>query len=244
MRRKAMILTLGALLLALAAVLAGLAVLMRHEPTFYRERAMSAGARRKAQSRAFLQEFGQLLTDVSPNGRPNWQAFFTEEQVNSFLQEDFLKPGTADKLLPDDISDPRIAFGEDTIRLGFRYVCGPWSTIISITMHVWLPTPPQEVNVVALELESLHAGALPISAQSLLEQISEIARRRNIDVTWYRHNGNPVALLRFQSDRPQPTVQLRTLHISDGAILMGGQSLDRTPRIGVTLPVGQTPSEN
>jgi hypothetical protein len=245
MRHKAMFLTLGALLLVLAAVLTGLVLLVRHEPTFYRERALAPGPRRQQQSKAFLQEFGQLLIDInSKAGRPKWQEFFTEEQVNSYLQEGFLRSGVANKLLPDGISEPRVVFSEDTIRLGFRYSRGPWSTIISIAMRVWLPTPPQEVNVVALELESLHAGALPISAQSLLEQISEIARRNNIDVTWYRHNGNPVALLRFQSDQPQPTVQLQHLQVRQGSITIQGQSLDHTPRIGISHPVSAPSSAN
>ena len=36
---------------------------------------------------------------------------------------------------------------------------------------------------------------MPISAQSLQEEISALARSRKLEVTWYRHEGHPVALL-------------------------------------------------
>jgi hypothetical protein len=235
MQRKSLLLTLLSLGLLAGVLLAVGTLLVQHEPRFYRERALAADTRRQQQSRAFLREFSQLLSDTSGN-QPRWQAEFTEEQINSFLQEDFLQPGRADKLLPEGVSAPRVALETDTVRLGFRYRLGPWSPIISVAFRVWLPTPPQEVNVVALELQSLHAGALPISAQSLLEQISDIARRGNIDVTWYRHEGNPVALLRFQSDRPRPLVQLKHLQIGAGRLLVGGESLDRTRRVRSDSP--------
>jgi hypothetical protein len=49
-----------------------------------------------------------------------------------------------------------------------------WSTVISISFRVWVA--PKEANVVVLELQSLYAGALPISAQSLLDQLAELKR--------------------------------------------------------------------
>ena len=109
----------------------------------------------------------------------------------------------------------------------------PWCSIICIDWRVWLA--PREPNVVALELQGLHAGSLPISAQSLLEQISDIARRQNIDVTWYRHDGNPVALLRFQNDS-RVGVQLHQLELSSGKLTLVGRALESLPRAGVARP--------
>jgi hypothetical protein len=240
MRRKSVLLTVGVLAFLVGGALTGLALVVRHEPRFYRDRAVAPGPHREQESKAFQQEFVQLMAAIKT--APRWQAAFTETQINSFLQEDFIKPGAADKLLPDNISEPRVALEPDTIRLAFRYEQGPWSTIISINLRVWLA--PKEVNVVALELEGLQAGALPISAQSLLEQISEIARRRNIEVTWYRHGGNPVALLRFQGDRPSPTVQLRHLKVSEGRLALEIESLDRTPRVTALPPAALAPAAN
>jgi hypothetical protein len=154
----------------------------------------------------------------------HWDADFTEEQINSFFDEGFIHSGINERLLPDGISQPRVAIEPDLVRVMFRYGKNPWSTVISIDLKVWLAG--KETNVVALELQSFRAGSLPISAQSLLERISDALRRNNVDVSWYRHNGNPVAVLRFQSDPQRPSVQLKRLEIEQGRILLHGSSSD------------------
>jgi hypothetical protein len=112
--------------------------------------------------------------------------------------------------------------------LAFRYGTAFWSTVISIDLHIWLVA--KEANVVALEFQGMHAGGLPISSQSLLERASETARRYDIDPTWYRHNGHPVLLLRFQAGRSRPTFQLEQLALHQGMLCISGRSLDTMPQ--------------
>src|SRR5207253_285599 len=99
---------------------------------------------------------------------PAWDDSFSEEQLNSFLEEDFVRSAANKFTLPDHITDPRVAFEPDRIRLGFRYHVGGFSTVVSINMRVWLTKA--ESNVVALEIQGMRVGALPISAQSILER--------------------------------------------------------------------------
>jgi hypothetical protein len=239
LRRKSVLLTVGVVVLLLGTAGTALALLLWRVPRFYQDRDLPPGPQRVQESKAFVKGFIELVDGIK-NYRPSWQTSFTEAQINSFFQEQFIQWGLDSKHLPEGISDPRVVLEKDSIRLAFRYGKPPWATVISLDLGVWLA--PHEVNVVALELRGLHAGALPISAQSLLEQISEVARRaNNIDVTWYRHNGNPVALLRFQSDGPQPTVQLQSLQVSDGRLTLTGGSLDKTPRVSGTCPPSDLP---
>src|SRR5205823_2782932 len=120
----------------------------------------------------------------------------------------------ADSLLPDGVSQPRVAFEQDRLRIGFRYGTSLWSTIVSIDFRVWLAKG--EPNAVVLQLKGVHAGSLPISAQSLLENISEALRRYNVQVMWYRHQGYPTAVVKFQTDQPRPTCQLLQLDLKPG----------------------------
>src|SRR5262249_46802823 len=100
----------------------------------------------------------------------------------------------------------------------------------------------QETNVVALELQGLHAGSLPVGAQSFLDRVSEAARRQEIDITWYRHENNPVALLRFQANQRRPTVRLEKLELHDGLLLVGGHSMEAAPlRAMLGIPLAATP---
>jgi hypothetical protein len=227
MNRKSFLLGLGILLLVTGSVSAGLVLLIRNDPDYYLRCAIPPGEERQRHSREFQSEFASLLTHCLNHYDEQWTDQFTQEQINSYFEEDFVPSGMMETVLPEGVRAPRIAIEPDKIRLAFRYGKGAWSTIISIDIRVWLTKEP---NVVALELKSLHAGALPISAQSLLEQLSETAQQHHIEVTWYRHrNGNPVALLRFQADRPRPTVQLCRLELRKGLIVIGGQSIEGAP---------------
>src|SRR5262249_21982027 len=81
-----------------------------------------------------------------------------------------------------------------------------------------------------LELAGLHAGVVPVKALSLLERIAQAARDNGIDVTWYRHKGHPVALIRFQADQPRVTMKLQTIKLSDeGRIMIRGCFTEGTP---------------
>lgn len=219
MSRKSILFGIGTVLL-LAGVGTCLILLLLHEPRFYRDTAIPEGKQRKQLSKQFVTEFVQLCNNVL-NGDP-WEVQFTEERVNSYFEEDFVS--MSEKVLPEGISDPRVSIEPDKIRLAFRYGTGPWRTVISIDLRVWLVTA--QPNVIALELQGLHAGSLPIAAQTLLERVSETARQENIDVTWYRHNGNPVALLRFQADQPRPSVKLEGLELHQGEIKIRGRGLE------------------
>jgi hypothetical protein len=222
MSRKSVFLSLGLLLLITSSVSAGLVFLVRHEPDFYRRCCLPPGPARKQHSRDFQMEFTGFVGAVTSH-HESWGAKFTEEQINSFFEEDFIESGW-EKILPPGITAPRVVIEADKIRLAFRYGSGAWSTIVSLDIRMWLIK--KEPNVLALELQGLHAGSLPISPQSLLDRIEEMAHGSHIQVSWYRHNGNPVALLRFQADRPHPTIELQHLNLEHGAISIEGRSTE------------------
>ena len=218
----------GAIVLALAGAAGLVLLLIHHEPEFYHAAALreGEGKRRTQQSGEFLNRLNQFRQDVA--FQTGWYAEFTDEQINSFFDEQFVPLGLDKRVLPEGISALRVAIEQDQIRLAFRYRLGPFSTIISINMRVWLT--PREPNVIALELRGLHAGSLPIAAQSLLESVSETARENNIEITWYRHQGSPVALLRFQADQDRPTYQVDHLVLQQGVIRVDGRSVEAPMR--------------
>jgi hypothetical protein len=231
MRRKTLWLSVGLLLLIAGSVVATVAVLVRHQPAFYGRCAVPPGPERVQLSEKFQTELLRLVSDIKNGGNVetgNWRGSFSDALINSYLQDQFLTTGAAEKLLPDGVSEPRIVFEKDRIRLAFRYGTRPWSTIISVDFRVWVAQ--KEPNVVILQLQSLHAGALPISAQSLLEELSESLRRQNIQVTWYRHEGNPTAALKFQTDQQRPAGQVKQVELKTGTLTILGDSGESVSR--------------
>jgi hypothetical protein len=223
MSRRSFLVALGLVVIGVASVGATLFGLLHYEPGHYRRAAVTDAETRVKLSAAFMNEFSAFVSSMTtdPDG---WYGTFRDDQINSFLAEQFIKCGLGDKVLPDGISEPRIIFDQDRFHLAFRYRSRLVNTVVSISARVWLPKV--ETNVVAVQLEGFRAGALPFTAQWLLERISESARQNGIEVSWYRHLGQPVALLRFQADQARPTYQLSAIQIERGQITVHGRSAD------------------
>jgi hypothetical protein len=226
MSRKSLLLTLLIVFALAGAIGTGLVLLLGYEPRFYVRAAIPAGQQRKDWNDKFQEQFTNLLTGIL-NGRV-WGGTFEQQWVNSYFAEDYVGKHSAENPLPPDISEPRLCLEKDRIRLGFRYGKGPWSTVVSLTVRAWLV--PREQNTIALEFESLQAGALPISAQSLLQRIGDFAHQKDIDPTWYRRNGHPVLVLRLQADRSHPTFLLQRLDVSPGTLTISGR--DSSSQLG------------
>jgi hypothetical protein len=234
MGRKSVLLGLGLVLLLVGCVLAVLYLLVRHERQSYARKAVPPGDQRKQFSDKFTNECFHVIESINGQDKA-WDAEFTEEEINSFFAEESVRTGVLDTLMKEGISEPRVAIDQDKISLGFRYGSGLWSSVISIDFRVWLAHGEQ--NVVALELQGFYAGSLPISAQSLLERISEAVRQNKVEVSWYRYNGNPVAILRFQYDPSKGSVLLNDLQLLPGKIRILGSSGEQSPAVSLPASV-------
>ncbi len=233
MKRKSILLAI-ALVLLLTSLAGGGYLMIRVEPAFYRAGAQPADDGRKDRSNEFVNASIGLYNDLAEaielgaQDRSSWQYSFTTDLINSFFSEEFVKSGMGEKLLPKNLREPRVALEQDRIRLGCRYGTGAWSSVVTIDLRVWLVA--REPNVVALELQGMRAGALPFSAQSLLEAIAEGVRQAHIDISpWYRRKGNPVALLKLQSERSATTARLTRLELRPGVLVIGGKTPHAQP---------------
>lgn len=231
--------------LALVAVLivslgAGVAAMLRYEPGHHRDAERPAGNERLAQSQAFTKEFSNMVGEATLatqiNKHDSWaeQFTFTDDQINSFLSEGFVQQGLSEKVLPEGMTEPRVAFEPDVIRLSFRYKAKLLDTVVSISLRPWVA--PSEGNVLALRLEGIHAGAVPFKAQWLLERLSEVARQNDVEVSWYRHEGKPVAILRFQPNQPRPAIKLRDVRIEQGKLTVSGESGEKRRTAMIVTP--------
>jgi hypothetical protein len=218
--RRSFLVGLGVFALLLSTILGVAWLLLRHEPHFYADKLVIADAERARVSHEFVSEF--IAFGNSLSNEREWYGRFTDRQVNCFFADGIFRVPALE--LPEGVSEPRVQFEPERIRLAFRYKSGLINTVVSASLRLWLPAA--ERNTLALQLESFKAGLMPMSAQWLLEQVSEGARRNSIEVTWYRHEGMPVALLRFQADRARPTMQLNAVQIEDGSITIKGRTVD------------------
>jgi hypothetical protein len=228
----------------LCVVLGAALILVRYEPQWYRNAGIPAGTQRTQLSQDFHEAFSQLMYQVG--NEPEWNGRVTAKQVNAWFEEGMYQEKLDADLLRGNISQPRIAFEDNRVRLGFRYGKGIRSTVISMNLQIWVP--PDDTSAVVLQLESLQAGLLPVSAQSVLEEISRLLREKDIEINWYRHNGYPTAVLRFQANQQHSGVELTAIQAKeetaegggkDGVLVIHGRNNDPALNpVPVAAPVG------
>jgi hypothetical protein len=221
-------------------LVAGLAVTVKHQPNFYRQCRLPPSEARRTSANNFLRNFVQMMAYIKDR-QELWGCDATETEINSFFEETFVQLGEAESLGKLGISAPCLVLDGNEVRMAFRYGSGWFSTVISYDLKIWLV--PKEPNVVAVQVLRARAGALPISCQSILQQLAEFAGKQNYKVTFYRHEGTPVAIVNLQPDQT-PTATLTMLSFSDNKMVIRGKtsehSMSSPPQIKMA-PIGPTP---
>lgn len=208
-------------LLLIVGLLGGAAYgMLSHQPVFYQEAEQQEGALRVQASREFELSMFRLGNDAAYN--KNWKFSCTTEQINSYFVEDFLTKHAI--MLPKYVHDLRLQFQNDEILLGFQYGEGHLKTVVSLHLKAWLAQ--REPNTLVIEVISLKMGAMPFAVKAFHEEIAEQLRSQNIKALWYRKDGHPTLVLKFQADRREPTFLFKHLEIKQGHFFLEGETLD------------------
>ncbi len=219
----------GAVLLLLLGVVPGfLWISLTHQPDFYRALSRLSAERRKEGARKFVAQSLQLRNDIINEN--HWEALFSDQEVNAWLAED-LVVHFADQL-PPGVSEPRVVFEPDRAILAFRLEDGPIRSVIWVVARVRVTEP----NVLALTIEKIRAGVMPVPADQVLERIAQHARSRGLDVEWDKESELPVALIRYTPHLSRRDIVLEHFQIFEGHVRLTGRSENRAANAHLTLP--------
>ena len=228
MRRRSLFKTLFILAALLAVSLGIVGTLLKREPDFYvRENTDLTRAEDSAQAGKVVTRISELMDDMRATQKGDWGASFTADELNAFFRERESGTNPLTAALFADLPAPRIAIEDDRLRIAFRHGEGLLSTIIELEVRMWLVK--DQSNVVALELVRFRAGALPLPKNWILDDIGSAARGLGSDVSWYRKDGNPVALCKLYANHARPETQVTTLRIGDSMLSIGGLHTGQQP---------------
>ncbi len=189
---------------------------LTHQPRFYRVMKSLPRAQREAKAKHFVANSLQLRNDIT--NEKAWQAVFTDQEVNAWLAED-LMTHFADQI-PGEVHEPRIAFEHDRVTFAFGLDKGPIRSVIWVVARISVP----EDNVLALTIEKVRAGMIPISVDRVIGPLTAGARDRGLDVRWQADQDPPVALIRYKPDGGRSDVVLQKLTVTQGRIHFSGRS--------------------
>ena len=233
-RRKRACVYSGVAVLTVAGVALGFWASITHTPSFYRTLVDRPRGGQEEEAKNFVKQSLQLRNDIA--NEPTWEAVFTDTEVNAWLAEDLVKH-FADQL-PPEVHEPRIAFEAGRITLAFQLDQGPVRSVIWVVARARIP----EDNVVALTLEKIRAGALPVPPDRIVPTLTDQARKNGLEITWTKDGDLPVATIRYRGNRRDDVV-LERVHIREGQIRLNGRS-NRQTAAAPTLPSRQSLQDN
>lgn len=218
-------------LAVLAAAVGGAFYALSYQPDFYRDLVRTSSRARLRKAEKFVEQSLQLRNDIVNEAR--WEAVFSDEEVNAWLAED-LKESFADQI-PPGFTEPRVLFDDDRVTLACQYEEGPVRSVAWAVLRVSIP----QDNAVALTIEKIRVGALPVPSEKLIEKITRHARARGLDLTWSEDEGQPVATIRYTPSPGRRDVVLERVQIAHGWIRLFGRSSPAEVAIAPRLPSRQ-----
>lgn len=189
-------------------------------PEFY-TRAIESLPSSTAEASAHLQqEVEQLQSDAARIG--SWNATFSDDQINAWLVEEL--PSKFPRLLASGASEPRIIIEEGRVLAAVRYKNRRIDTVVSCELSVELTEQP---NMLALRVNQLRAGALPLPLNNFLRGITQEAAKGGVDIRWDDTESGPIALVTVPSEHPgyvRAPVIVESIQLIDGNLVLSGHT--------------------
>jgi hypothetical protein len=184
-------------------------------PDFY-ESALAQSpppAVRHEAAREFAEQTAQLVRDLQYSS--TWEQEFTQTQVNSWLAEEL--PERYGDRIPRGVSDPRVQFEDGLVRIGFQIASKRFEGIVSLDLRPSVPEP----NKLAITVESLYAGLLPLAPASFTGDVSKQLDKYGVEHEWQTVDGRHVLLITIVPNRGDRPI-LEELTVGDEKLRIAG----------------------
>ena len=217
---KKLLVGVAALCLAAACGAGGLWWALFQSPEFYtaalQHERQSDPIERKAEAKRFEHRTMKLVDDIRHSDE--WAQDFTEAEINAWLAEELHRK--FGEWVPYGVTEPRVQLESDAINVGFQYQePDQWSGVVSLRVLPWISEP----NVLALQIESVRAGLIPIPIDQIVASIADQARASGVEIDWQEHDGYEVALISLTTG-DTPPAQLDAVNLRDGSLHVRGRA--------------------
>jgi len=213
--------------LVIAGVVGGVLVYQatRQEPEFYRRALVVAPEVEKEAG----DELEKRVLDLRNSARKpgDWEAEFTDAQVNGWLASDL--PEKFPSSLPREIADPRLAFTPGGAQMACRYTDNGLDAVLALAVEIELTGEPNEL---AIRITSASVGLFPLPLSPWKDRLSKAAERSSVPLRWEDKDGDLVAVVtipRTHEKFKNSDITIHTVELRDGAIFLAGSTSFITP---------------
>ena len=192
------------------------------EPEFY-QAALSLSEQAQAEQG---DEFEKQVIEVQNNARiqRQWQAVFTEAQINGWLASGF--PVKFPNSLPRNVSDPRVGIETDVLRIAFRFNSTRIKGIVQAELDAFCTEIPGQI---AVRIKQVRSGLVPIPVNSIADRLSVALRRLGARVEWTEIDRDPVVLIALPPDKVRianKRITIEAIQLLERKLVLMGKSVD------------------
>ncbi len=172
---------------------------------------------RKQQAKEFVQATLQLVDEIRNENQ--WSERFTDGQLNSWLEQEL--PVKYPGWIPPGVKEPRLKLSSEAIEVAFQYSSSRFNGVVSGRFKPWVLGP----NRVAIQVEAIRIGLMPVSVDQVLEfigtDLDRAAERAGCTLEWQERDGFDVLVIeRIRIEERQPVLEV--VQLEQGAIAISG----------------------
>lgn len=234
-----MIVVVSVALLLIASALAYFSYQVRQVPRFYKQAIALPPVQQQQAGEQFEQQAIELQNQIRRAG--DWQVELAADQINGWLATAL--PEKFPDLLPQEVTDPRVAIEQDRVLIAAKYRMSGIDTIVAAELSAFLTSEP---NVLAVRIHQVSAGALPLPLGQYLQEITAAAAKQGILIRWQEVEGDPQAIVTLPLAEPgdKRTILIRSLELLPGKLFARGTAEEAKVEAEKQLdspPEGQQP---
>lgn len=190
------------------------------EPDFYSEALQQQPELAEAEGKEFESRVFELQNTLQNDGA--WRATFTESQINGWLSSDM--PEKFPRLLPPEISNPRVSVAEGEIQVAFRWTSSRLNGVVVIKGDIF-STAENEIGV---QIKSMKSGVIPLPLANWADDITQSLQESGIAISWTELDGDPVAVIpvpELELQRTGRDISISSIESKDGEVVISGNSI-------------------
>ncbi len=153
-----------------------------------------------------------------------WQAVFTQDQINGWLASDL--PQKFPNSLPREITQPRVALNLDELKIIFRYDSPKLTGIVEASGDAFCT---EELNQIAVRIKHIRSGVLTLPIASWTKQIGNILIKNGCPTQWTEQDGDTIALIELPldvSEQEDQKLVIESIEVLDGKVVLQGVTLN------------------
>ena len=171
---------------------------------------------RHEQAEVLVGDVVQLRNDLA--NEPEWTMRVTDAVLNAWLGEHELNEMVGE--MPAEVSEPRIRFETEKMKLAFRWAGRPLESVISLSIK------PSCIatNEIQIVIDKVQAGLLPVSWTRFQGEITEAIEQNGQKVEWKTVDGQPALVLKIAPRMDSRAIEIQKITVLDGEIRVSGKS--------------------